>query len=374
MDQEEFIEIAGKVADGIANEKEMALFNAYFNEYQLRFPEWNDLHPDEKEETLSVLNQRINQQIHGKVNVGIKTLWPRFAIAASIILISGISLLYWNQKKAADSPPAYANEFGPGVNTATLTLASGKKIILSKGLKGEIAQEEGVVISKNTDGQITYKILAGNNGNESRYNTLSTTKGETYQVNLADGTRVWLNAASSLTYLSSSSGGQRKVELEGEGYFEVATDKLRPFVVSSKGQEVEALGTEFNIESYPDESAIRTTLLNGSVRINHQVLLRPNEQAVATSSGIKVSIVNAADYADWKDGIFNFEKESIPSVMRRISRWYNIDVVYEEGFNSHKIFSGTISRNKKLSEVLRILEDSEGIQFVLKGNNLIVKK
>lgn len=373
MEQEEFIEIAGKVADGIANEEEMILFNAYFNQYQILYPEWNNILPKEKEETLLVLNQRINRQIRQKVPAKTRTLWPRFAVAASVILISGISLFYWKQKQAVDQPPSYANDIAPGNNTATLMLASGKKIILSKGLKGEIAKESGVEISKNTEGQVTYRILAGDIG-QSQRNTLSTSKGETYQVNLADGTRVWLNAASSLTYQTAPSDGARNVELEGEAYFEVAEDKLHPFIVKSKGQEVEVLGTEFNIESYADEPAVKTTLLQGTVKVNRRVTLKPDEQAVVTSNDIKVVAVNAAGYADWKDGIFSFEKENIRSVMRKISRWYNVDVTYEEGFDDQKIFSGTIPRNKKLSKVLRILEDSEGIYFVLKGNKVTVKK
>lgn len=301
-------------------------------------------------------------------------IWPRLAAAAMIIVIFSAGLFFYNvnTKKKISNVIAYKDDVGPANQGATLILASGKKIKLSGAANGELAKEAGVVITKTTNGQLVYEIK-GSNSNLNSVNTLSTAKGETYQLRLPDGSQIWLNAASSLTY---SAGliveGKRRVMLDGEAYFEISKDKSHPFVVQTKKQEVEVLGTHFNVDSYGNEPTAKTTLIEGSVRINHKVILKPNQQAKTDQTGITVTNVRTETFTDWKDGIFNFENERLPSIMRKIARWYDVEVDYSGVEKSLKTYSGTISKQEHISKVLQLLEESEGIRFKLDKKKLIV--
>jgi len=210
------------------------------------------------------------------------------------------------------------------------------------------------------------------------FNTISTPKGGIYQVNLPDGTKVWLNAASSIKFPTTFAQlSQRKVELEGEAYFEVAKNKKVPFVVSTSGQQVQVLGTHFNISSYSDEGELKTTLLEGSVKVvaANTIVLKPGQQSNLKrngSGGLKVSTANIAQVMAWKNGFFHFEKENLHEVMRQLSRWYDIEVIYEVDRHDDE-FMGDIPRGIKLSEALKILS-FEGTQFRIEGRKLIVKK
>lgn len=229
------------------------------------------------------------------------------------------------------------------------------------------------------------------------YNTIATPKGGQYQVRLPDGSKVWLNAASSLKYLASfSAWNERKVELSGEAYFEVAKDKDHPFVVKTENQEVIVLGTHFNINSYKDEPATKTTLLEGSVRVSllgttstastinttqkiskgkpAEIILKPGEQATLIGNNIRVSPQNAEDAIAWKDGYFMFNNESLESVMRKISRWYNLDVVFADASIKNQTFYGRMSRFSKVSQVLKSLALTREVKFELKDNTIHVLK
>ena len=210
-----------------------------------------------------------------------------------------------------------------------------------------------------------------------RYNTITTLRGGQYQVILPDGTKVWLNAASSLKYPTEFRGKERNVELTGEAYFEVAKNATMPFHVQSAGQTVRVLGTHFNINAYEDEGVIKTTLLEGSIQITYQqakVLIKPGEQArVVAGSPDKIIVDENADTdgaVAWKDGYFQFNHADIRTVMRQISRWYDVTVKYE-GSVSSKDFGGAIERNLKLSQVLHILEKSQ-VHFVINGKEVVV--
>lgn len=326
------------------------------------------------------LKSAIDEQIHTSSPKYRKIkLWPRMAVAASIalaIIIGGY--LYLNHKPSKQDTIAYANDVTPGKNAATLILASGKKIVLSDAKNGQLAEEAGVLITKDANGQLSYEIKDQNLTETNRINTLTTAKGETYQVKLPDGTTIWLNAASTLKYPASFARlRHRSVELIGEAYFEVAKDKLHPFVVNSKDQQVEVLGTHFNINSYANEPAIKTTLLEGSVKVSlpkgkHRIL-EPNQQASFAGAEITVADIDPELAMAWKDNNFIFDNADIGFIMRMVERWYNVRIIYDGPIPEDK-FNGAVSRFKNVSYVLRIMERTGKVHFKIDGRNILVSK
>ncbi|MCZ4224867.1 FecR family protein [Pedobacter rhodius] len=309
------------------------------------------------------------------------------AAAAMIALTAGI--FTYNFLKPVNPPGdniSYAADIVPGRNKAFLTLADGKKISLTEAPDGTLAEQEGIKINKTADGQIIYISPVSNIENiaKNAFNSVETPKGGQWQLSLPDGTRVWLNAASSLKYPASfASKAVRKVELKGEAYFEVAKDKHHPFLVKTNTQEVEVLGTHFNINSYSDEQFVRTTLLEGSVRINSSVkkgqgtlkpqLLKPGQQAVNDGSVIRLSKVDTELSVAWKNNKFIFENDNIRYIMRMIERWYNVEVVYDGEVPKDK-FGGAVSRFGKVSEVLKSLQLTGKVHFEIEGRRITVRK
>lgn len=314
------------------------------------------------------------------------SLWPRILAVASAVAVIFLSVYFFNYVKT-DRDSLVNHNISPGKVGATLTLASGKKIKLTAVANGEIAEESGVSVTKTAEGQLSYQIK-GNASGADKINTLSTEKGETFILSLPDKSKVWLNAASSLTYAASlNERGKRVVRLIGEAYFEVAKDKEHPFIVESRGQKVEVLGTHFNINSYPDEPSVKTTLLEGVVRIAPSsasgttavpgagnVILKPNEQAVLENRTISVRSVVADDAIAWKNGYFMFDSDNLENVMTRIARWYNIQPFYEDESLKHEVFLGTISKYERISEVLHMLERTGGVSFKIDGKKVIVSR
>ncbi|MFA6071553.1 MAG: FecR domain-containing protein [Janthinobacterium sp.] len=307
----------------------------------------------------------------------IKKLWPKILIAAAIatmIASTGIWLIK-NRDELASVPridAAYKNDIAPGKQGATLTLASGQQIRLSKAANGELAKESGVVVTKTANGELVYEIK-GANTEPNKPNTLTTAKGETYQVRLPDGSLVWLNAASSLTYSAALyQRGVRRVKLDGEAYFEIAKDKAHPFIVSTRKQEVEVLGTHFNVNCYLDEPETKTSLLEGSVKINDNALLKPGEQAVTSiNKNTTITTFNASKAIAWKNGKFVFEYEPIEGVMRKLGRWYDAEIIYQGGF-SGKTFTGSISRFDNISKILEKITYTQDVHFKIEGRRITV--
>jgi len=306
----------------------------------------------------------------------------RWAAAAILILLAG-GIYLWQAPAKKPAVAVVQNDVAPGGNKATLTLAGGRRIILDSAANGSIAQQGNVNIVKLNNGQLVYN-LHGKAG-EIWMNTMTTPVGGQYQLTLPDGTKVWLNAASSITYPSAFTGAERKVSINGEVYFEVAKDKAKPFKVNVNDEsEIEVLGTGFNVNAYADETAARTTLLEGSVKISghaggrlEQVVIKPGQQAVAQHPGFKmpqqISVVGDTDVEQavaWKNGRFNFNGADLHTVMRQLSRWYGITVRYE-GNVPDEIFQGELTRDLNLSQVLRILGKME-IKFRIEGKTLVV--
>jgi len=316
------------------------------------------------------------------VKQNIVKLWPRIAaVAALFVAVCGIGFFFLSKyRPQPEKSTAYVKDIAPGKTGATLTLANGKKIRLTDAIKGEIAKESGISVNKTAEGYLVYRLgpSSDKKGGGEGMNTLSTARGETYILILPDKSKVWLNAASSLTYSTDLlDHGIRKVRLQGEAYFEIAKDKKHPFVVSTANHDVEVLGTHFNVNSYPEESSTTTTLLEGSVKIITEKLtrlLKPNQQSVFTDGGFNVKNVNAEDAVAWKDGAFIFEDETLQSIMRRISRWYNVEVEYAENVDKDKLYGGGVSRYANVSSVLEILESTKNIHFKVKGRRILVTK
>lgn len=307
-----------------------------------------------------------------------RKLWPKIAIAAavaSVIFGAGLFMYKSNQKENIE-PTVYASDVAPGRQGATLKLSNGKTIRLADAANGQLAKEAGVVISKTADGQIVYEIQSSTS--ENKINTISTANGETYVLRLPDGSRVWLNAASELTYSANLvQNGRRSVKLSGEGYFEVAKDAAHPFVVESSGQSVEVLGTHFNVNSYLDEKGVATTLVEGSIKVNTasgEKVIRPGEQALSNGNAIKVSAVNLDNITDWKDGDFNLDGLDFRVAMRKIARWYNVELIYDDAMPKSIQADGWISRDQKLSAVLDMIEKTGIVHFKIAGNKVYVTK
>lgn len=308
------------------------------------------------------------------------SLWPRIAIAVAVAtVIFGAGFFYYSQKSniARDNQASLKDDVAPGKPGATLTLANGKKIKLTDAADGELTREAGVVITKSANGQLVYEIK-NSSVEANQINTLSTSKGETYQVHLPDGSLVWLNASSSLTYFPHlNERGKRRVRLEGEAYFEIAKDRLHPFVVQTRGQEVEVLGTEFNVNAYSDESLTKTTLAEGSIRLTafgKDVVLKPNQEAISGNGTVSIKEVNSELASAWKSDFFLFDSENLESIMSQISRWYDVDIVFTDPSLKNKTFTGTVSRYENISQVFKMLEKSEVARFKIEGRKITVEK
>lgn len=312
-----------------------------------------------------------------------RPLWLKLAAAAAVFLCLSAGLYFLLPSKSEPEKviaPVIAghNDVSPGGNKAVLILANGSKIILNDVKEGELVRQNGVSIIKTKNGQIINSLVSspGETSKEA-YNTISTPKGGQYQVVLPDGSRVWLNAASSLRYPAVFMGRSRVVELTGEAYFEISKDTARPFKVNVSGQSVEVLGTHFNINAYEDEQVMKTTLLEGSVRIRYKAmtaLLKPGDQARVTpalSSPLQIRKgVDTEEAVAWKEGYFQFNHANIQEVMRQLSRWYDISVSYE-GKPPEKEFGGAIQKDLSLSKVLKILEKSD-MHFKIRGKEVLV--
>ncbi|NLR67846.1 DUF4974 domain-containing protein [Chitinophaga varians] len=286
--------------------------------------------------------------------------WAAAAVTAAIVT-AGYCWHHWQikaprpQRLATVRPDAL-----PGSDKAVLTLGNGRQIILDSAGNGALAQQGGVHIVKKADGSILYVDDHSGTVTDTLYNTMTVPKGGQYKLTLPDGSRVWLNAASSLKYPVAFSHQERTVELDGEGYFEVSATAASPFRVKVRNTQIAVLGTSFNVMAYPDETGIQTTLLTGAVKVkqgNNEKIISPGQQAVVNNENGHISVgeTETALATAWKDGQFRFAGNNIPMVLRQISRWYNIDIVYQGSIPQGHI-TGKVPRNMKLSGVIRILE------------------
>lgn len=372
--QKDIKALLDKVSSGTANQEEEAIAKFWLHQ----------LHQDDdaglSEQELHAMSAEVWSGLVQQQEIPEarrRKLWPAITAAASIIIALSTALYFYTTRPVMQvkSGHSFTEDVVAGGNKAYLTLADGKKITLTGASNGTLATQAGIKISKTLDGQLVYTITdQKGSSRDSQYNSLETPRGGQYQLNLPDGTRVWLNAASSLKYpVNFSAGKERRVELNGEAYFEVAKDKTRPFIVKSAAQEIRVLGTHFDVNAYKDEASIRTTLLEGAVQVNNQVVLKPGQQSVLTGRQLDVKTVNAGDMIDWKNGEFIFDDEPLGSILKKVSRWYDVDIVYLRTEIGTPSFSGSISRFENVSRVLKMLEETSNVRFEIQGKTIKVK-
>jgi hypothetical protein len=351
--------------------------------------EWN--HGEYEDPENAQMGQLIEQNVIEKIRqakvIPIKTgslVWMRklTAIAVVLILVAGAYYLVSKDTPAEKSEIEIAkkgdasNDVLPGSNKAVLTLSNRREIVLDSIGGGTIIHEGSTRLDKTGNGTLAY--VAAGKATHVLYNTVQTPNGGQYHVKLVDGTEVWLNAASSITFPTAFVENERKVEITGEAYFEVAHNARKPFKVAVKGMEVEVLGTHFNVNAYADEGLTKTTLVQGKIKVSQEksaAILSPGQQARINAAS-RLSVVKHANVEEalaWKNGDFKFSAANVRTVMAQVGRWYNVAIVYEKGFQSAEPYSGGMSRSTNTPDVIKIL-NGLGIKCRLEGRKIIVMK
>jgi transmembrane sensor len=389
-----------RYSSGDCSDVEKQLVEAWYNELiDTGDLEWEE---GERESMQAAIENRLLQNITEyetpyvpvrRMHIAARAWW---VAAAMLVLLTGTAYYLRTKQQAAllaKKEQTLKNDVEPGSNKAVLTLSNGTTIDLDDASNGVIAEEGNAKVMKPEDGQLLYSQEGDSENDALAYNTLATPRSGQYQLVLPDGTKVWLNAASSIHYPIAFAENERRVQITGEAYFEVAKQQLPsgkrvPFIVDLpsrggvNGGQIEVLGTHFNVNAYSDERAIKTTLLEGKVRISQPVIgnenvvvLKPGEQAVIPAHS-PLTIDHSPDVDNvvaWKNGLFHFESADIKTVMRQLSRWYDVEVVYERTTMKYDPLFVEISRNTRLSDVLKILQESGSAKFTIQGKKIIVK-
>lgn len=379
--------LASKLMDNTITENELKAFNDWYNanlDTPLDIPGSFALSEAELEARIfKKMNEKFEAPVRtgsygDKLPGGLKLSRAiRITVAAAILIVIGTGLWFYTIRKP-DTPlqNLAQTDIAPGKNTATLTFSSGKQIQLSDAKKGVSINASRLKYNDGTTvGSFAGLATADKHIADEGPITASTPKGGTYQVILSDGTHVWLNADSKLTFPSAFTGSNRTVSLTGEAYFEVAKNKAKPFVVNCGESKIEVLGTHFNIMAYKDEKASLVTLLEGAVKVNSgtaKTLLKPGQQAeISRKDPSSITLNNEVETEQvvaWKNGYFMFSNEPVESIMRKISRWYNVDIVYQDNLQDKALW-GTVSRFTNVSEVLKRLELTGVVRFKLDNLN-----
>jgi len=353
------------------------------------------------EEELSARMLQYIQQHQKPVSTAVvkKVWWPRIAAAAAILILIASAAYIWLKPAAKKQEMAVVKQAvqdkSPGSDKAVLKMPDGSEIVLDEAHNGTLRSQEHLNVVKQNNGTIAYETSGKAAATEVAYHILSIPRGGQYQLVLADGTKVWLNAASGIRFPTIFTGHERVVELTGEAYFEVAKNASMPFKVkvnrtgrlgenNAADAEITVLGTHFNINAYADEAAINTTLLEGAVKVTGKasaaekdkpVILKPGQQATVASGTepVKVQAVEVEDVVAWKEGLFKFRKMNVESIMRQVARWYNVEVEYV-GHPVGQHYNGVIARNVPVSEVIKMLELTKTMHFDVEGDKIVVKE
>lgn len=377
MTRSEYIILFEKYLAGNASEKEIAKIIAYHDEIELADAQEVSLNDRERgDRILSKLDEATGHTVKSDRNF---QSWWYAAAAILILLTTGISI-WISASRPSKEVTTYAlkkNDIKAGVDKAILKLANGKEVVLAKGGDGTVVNQEGMIVRREKNGSLNYFVSSvGQAKAPAGYNTLTTPRGAEYHITLEDGTKVWLNAASSLKFPVAFAKKERRVQITGEAYFEVAKNRNRPFKVVFNDQEIEVLGTHFNVTAYDDEPDTKTTLLEGSVKISRQgrkQILIPGQQAVSArnQNGFAVGKVNVQEVVAWKNGFFQFRNASLADIMRQASRWYDVEVLYEKGFSPQE-YGGRVAKYKNISELLNNLELTGTVHFKIEGRRITV--
>lgn len=367
MNKNEAKELMDKYLSGTATTEEKVLFERLYNKVlKKRLQNGEQL-------DYTALKEALDKRLSTPVRRPVFKRFVPYAAAASIALCIAVATAVYLSTKPQT---AYVqNDIAPGGNKATLTLADGRTIDLDEAQTGIIIGDDNIAYSDGSSLEL-WGSSYGQSDGSGKLLTMTTPKGGQYQITLPDGTKVWLNAASSLTYPASfASLKERRVILTGEGYFEVAPNKTVPFRVETPNQEIEVVGTHFNVNSYLDEPLERTTLMEGAVKVtkgNSSRLLKPGQEAMIKES-IQLIDADLSAALAWKNGEFVFNDESLESIMRKVARWYDVEVVYD-GVDIHEEYGGGVSRYDHVSKVLKKLELTGGIHFKIEGRRITAMK
>lgn len=379
MTPEQYIVLYEKYISGNATPDEELLLMQHRDNFILKDEKQNNLSLDDEIIKNRIL-ERIDATISQEEKKTFKFKWWIAAAAISACLLTVGTLFLKKQPETlivVNKPLPKSNIIKPGSNMAILTLSDGSDVILNEAKNGEIATSAHVSIKKIKNGLLSYASAGKPDKTDvNAVNTITIPRGGKYRVTLPDGTNVWLNSESSLTYPIAFNGDERKVKLKGEAYFEVSKNKKMPFIVETKEMTTRVLGTHFNVKAYKEDPNTKATLLEGSVRLYSEktsVLLHPGEQGIAgkSTSEIQTIKVDTDQVIAWKNGYFIFRDDNIREVMNQISRWYDVEVEYR-GNMQNKNFGGIYSKNKDFNELLQGLELTGNIHFKIEGRRIIV--
>jgi transmembrane sensor len=383
MEKQRYLNLLEKYLAGKSTGKEEALLDEYYK----RLEAMSDVNLSSQQE--QALKASILEKIEVKINIPEEkpkqTLKPSYRIwyaAASILIMIAVGSFFIRRDKKTEMvnqvPGATKQEIRPGSNKAVLTLSSGEQIVLTDPHSGVLAKEGAAKIIKKENGELVYNLenKPAKQSDKPIYNTITVPRGGQYQLVLSDGSKVLLNAASSLTYPAEFNGRYRNVELKGEGYFEVAKNASKPFIVKANDVEVRVLGTHFNISAYSDDANITTTLIEGAVSMNkgkQARLLAPGQQGISayTTGEISVQPANIEQTMGWVKGKFVFKDLNIKEIMKIAGRWYDIEVEYRGNVQSKK-FGGTTSRFSNITELLDYMKITGGVNYKIEGRRVIL--
>lgn len=387
----ELLKIIQKYVDGKASQEEIKFIHLYYDQFE---DLENRLDVKSIEEKTALQNEMKNHILahaltkEEKENLPVIPLkttfsWYKISAVASLLIVASFAIyfafspVFKTETESNLAGNQVINDIEPGSDKATLLLADGTIIDLDNVASGNLLEQGNSTIIKLEDGQLVYQLLnEGLSSSKMEYNTIATPRGGKYQLALADGSKVWLNSASSIRFPTTFSGKNRKVEITGEAYFEISHNKTKPFIVQVNDTEVEVLGTHFNINSYEDESTLKTTLLEGSIKVNHgnkSILLTPGEEASVRKASHEITVksgINVKEAIAWKSGYFQFNNADVETIMRQLARWYDLKIVYESEIPLIK-FKGKIQRDLNLSEILEFLKND--IHFERSGNTITIK-
>jgi hypothetical protein len=379
MTPEQYILLYEKHLSGSCTAEEEELLMQFHDNFKMQDIDGSKL-PDADKKLRSTIYNRISKTLSERKPKVIQMRW--WWSAAAVLLLIGLGSLFYNKQSPnllvkTQVKNAKTSVIKPGKNTAVLTLANGANIVLDNAANGVLAKSGNTAIKKLKNGLLAYSPNnAGSHPDTNVLNTITIPRGGQYTIMLPDGTNVWLNSESSLTFPVVFKGSTRKVSLKGEAYFEVAKNKEKPFIVHTDNTDIKVLGTHFNVHAYKDDNNVKTTLLEGSVRLSSaasSTVLTPGQQGVtdATNGSITQKKVNINQVMAWKAGYFIFRDDDIRDIMKQISRWYDVEVVYE-GYTTSMKFGGTYAKNKDINELLKGLEYTGLVHFKIEGRRIIV--
>ncbi len=387
MEKEDFLLLIEKYQQNTITQEEEDMLLAYYELFDHREDVLAKLGDKEKGEIRDSIKSRLDDIVsltETNHNIRKKNHFWKLSIAAALILVSSIGFwLYQKEKESQytlDISYTKNDYVAPGKDDAILTLADGSKMVLSNKDSGIILSELGVSIQKGADGEISYLV---NKDAVSSTNRIETPRGGKYRVTLSDGTKVWLNSESSIRFPTVFEKDKRIVEISGEAYFEVTKNATKPFYVFSEHQLIEVLGTSFNVNTYPDETLNKTTLLEGKIKLSklnrdktintaEAKILLPGQQALLSpiTNHIVIDNIDVEDDVAWKNGYFKFNRDDLQTIMRQVSRWYDVDVEYR-GAVPRDLFNGEIKREDDIEQVLKILR-LNNIKVTLKGRKVVI--